>query len=75
MDKVSDIKDLLSSIMRSTSGRPLNGLELVAVETAVIETYANFGINKDINSLYQKGGTKLPDGSYAVGRVKRKCQH
>ncbi|MCC5439617.1 AAA family ATPase [Clostridium botulinum] len=72
MDKVSDIKDLLSSIMRSTSGRPLNGLELVAVETAVIETYANFGINKDINSLYQRGGTKLPDGSYAVGRVKKK---
>lgn len=72
MDKVADIRALLSTIARNYMGRTLNGTEITEIEIVVNQLYAERGINDDINSIYERNKGKLNNGKYVVGKVKKK---
>ena len=72
MDKVADIRALLSTIARNSMGRTLNGTEITEIEIVVNQLYAERGINDDINSIYERNKGKLNNGKYVVGKVKKK---
>ena len=72
MDKVADIRALLSTIARNYMGRSLNGTEITEIEIVVNQLYAERGINDDINSIYERNKGKLNNGKYVVGKVKKK---
>lgn len=59
MDKVADIRALLSTIARNYMGRTLNGTEITEIEIVVNQLYAERGINDDINSIYERNKGKL----------------
>lgn len=67
-DKVTDIRALLSTMVRSFGQRDLSPVETSIAETLVRELYAERDITSDPHSLYEIG-KQMPDGSYAVGRV------
>ena len=48
--------------------RTLNATEITEIEIVINELYNERGINKDINSLYEKRGGKLDNNKYIVGR-------
>ena len=71
MEKVAEIRAVLGAIARNFRGTPLEALEIVAIEQAVRETYRDFGITEDINSLYEEGG-KVDDETFVIGKKKKK---
>lgn len=71
LNKVAEIRALLSGIMRNYMDRPLNAKELSDVELAVIETYKEFGITRDKNSLYKKEGGKV-NGRITLEKIRKK---
>lgn len=70
LNKVAEIRALLSGIMRNYMERPLNAKEISDVEVAVIETYKKFGITRDIESLYQTDGGKL-NGKITLNKIRK----
>ncbi|SHF43671.1 AAA-like domain-containing protein [Caldanaerobius fijiensis DSM 17918] len=70
--KVSEIKGLLGAISRNFNGRPLNALELVAVEQSILELYKERNITSNPESLYEEGGRKIGKDKYAIGKVKKR---
>lgn len=71
LNKVAEIRALLSGIMRNYMDRPLNAKELSDVELAVIETYKEVGITRDKNSLYKKEGGKV-NGKITLEKIRKK---
>ncbi len=71
LNKVAEIRALLSGIMRNYMERPLNAKEISDVEIAVIETYRKFGITRNIESLYKKEGGKI-NGKITMNKIKKK---
>ncbi|NHM28946.1 DUF87 domain-containing protein [Desulfofundulus sp. TPOSR] len=71
-DKVADVRALVATIVRGFANRPLEPEEIAVLEEAVRELYAERGITSDPASLYEPGGRKLPDGSFAVGGVRKR---
>lgn len=71
LNKVAEIRALLSGIMRNYMDRPLNAKELSDVELAVIETYKEIDITRDKNSLYKKEGGKI-NGKITLEKIKKK---
>jgi len=71
MDKVAEIRALLGTIAQNFMGRSLTALEVVAIEQAVPEIYAEKGIDTRVDSLYTSGGVQLDDGSYVIGGAKK----
>lgn len=71
LNKVAEIRALLSGIMRNYMDRPLNAKELSDVELAVIETYKEVGITRDKNTLYKKEGGKV-DGKITLEKIRKK---
>lgn len=72
MDKVADIRALLSTICRNYMGRSLKAKEITEIELIVNQLYDSRGITSDVNSLYEKNGGKLENGKYAIGKIKKK---
>jgi len=72
LDKVAEIRAILSMICRNSQGRTLNSAEITEIEIVVNELYFERGITIDINSLYEKKGGKLANGKYVVGRIPKK---
>lgn len=72
MDKVADIRALLSTICRNYMGRTLNATEITETEIVVNQLYSDRCINTDVNSLYEKNGGKLSNGKYIIGKIKKK---
>lgn len=72
MDKVADIRALLSTIARNYMGRTLNGTEITEIEIVVNQLYSERGINDDVNSIYERNKGRLNNGKYVVGKVKKK---
>ena len=72
MDKVADIRALLSTIARNYMGRTLNGIEIAEIEAVVSQLYSERGINSDVNSMYERNKGRLDNGKYVVGKVKKK---
>ena len=71
MDKVAEMRALLGTIAQNFMGRPLTAREIVAIEQAVPEIYAERGIDTRVENLYTSGGIRLDDGSYAISGVKK----
>lgn len=71
MDKVAEMRALLGTIAQNFMGRPLTALEVVAIEQAVPEIYAQKGIDAHIENLYTSGGIQIDDGTYTVSGVKK----
>ena len=72
LDKVAEIRALLTTICRNYQGRTLNGTEITEIEVVVNQLYAERGITTDINSIYEKKGGKIDNGKYAIGKIKKK---
>ena len=62
MDKVADIRALLSTIARNYMGRTLNGIEIAEIEAVVSQLYSERGINSDVNSMYERKIGRLDNG-------------
>lgn len=71
LDKVSDIRALLSTISREYMGRTLNPKELTDIEIAINEIYGKRGITKEVDSLYESKSGKLDNGKYTLGKIKK----
>ena len=71
MDKVAELRAILGAIARNFRGKPLTALEIVAIEQAVIETYREYNITQDVESLYEDGG-KINDDTFVIGKKKKK---
>lgn len=71
-DKVSEIRNLLATICRYSQGRSLNGAENGEIEVITTQLYAERGITRDANSLYEKKGGKLDNGKYVIGRIAKR---
>lgn len=71
LDKVSEMRALLSTISHEYMNRALTPKELSDIEIAVNEIYVKKGITKDINSLYENKNGKLRNGKYAMGKIKK----
>lgn len=72
LDKVAEIRALLSTICRNYMGRTLNAEEITETEIIVNQLYSEKGITSDVNSLYEKKGGKLQNGKYVVGKIPKK---
>ena len=72
LDKVAEIRALLSTICRNYMGRTLNAEEITETEIIVNQLYSEKGITSDVNSLYKKNGGKLQNGKYVVGKIPKK---
>ena len=72
LDKVADIRALLSTICHNYMGRTLNATEITEIELIVNELYAEKGITTDANSLFEKKGGKLENGKYVIGKIPKK---
>lgn len=68
--KVREIAALFSGVLEHR-GEKLGVDGETCIEEALREEYAALGITTDPESLYEPGGKKLPDGSFAVGRLKK----
>lgn len=72
LEKVAEIRTMLSMICINYMGRPLTAVEITEIEIIVNQLYAEKGISTDIKSLYAKNGGKLDNGKYVVGKIKKK---
>lgn len=70
IDKITDMKWLISVMAKGHGNRPLSALELAIVEDSIREEYDFLEITTDPNSLYDPNG-RLPDGQFAAGPVKK----
>ncbi|RDV81227.1 VirB4 family type IV secretion system protein [Ammonifex thiophilus] len=68
--KVREVVALFSSVLEFR-GRKLTVEEETTMEEALRELYGERGITRDPESLYERGKA-LPDGSFAVGRVRKR---
>lgn len=59
LDKVAEIRALLSTICRNYMGRTLNAEEITETEIIVNQLYSEKGITSDVNSLYEKKRWKI----------------
>ena len=71
LDKVSEMRALLSTISREYMNRALTPKELSDIEIAVNEIYGKRGITKDVESLYESKSGKLDNGKYTMGKIKK----
>ena len=71
LNKVAEIRAILSGIMKNYMDRPLNAKELVDIEESVIETYKEKGITSHRDSLYEKEGGKVGN-KLTLGKIKKK---
>lgn len=71
LNKVAEIRAILSGIMKNYMDRPLNAKELVDIEESVIETYKEKGITSFKDSIYEKEGGKVGD-KLTLGKIKKK---
>jgi len=72
LDKVSEIRALLSTITRNYLNRPLTVKEITSLEITISEIYREKGITTDVNSLYERNGGKLDNKKFAIGKIKKK---
>ena len=70
LNKVAEIRAILSGIIKSYMDRPLNAKELVDIEESVIETYKAKGITTFKESLYEKEGGKIGN-KLTLGKIKK----
>ncbi len=59
LDKIAEIRSILGLVVERQTGQGLTAEEIVAIEEAVRETYAKFGINSDPRSLYENAPGQL----------------
>lgn len=71
LNKVAEIRAILSGIMKNYMDRKLNAKELVDIEESVIETYKEKGITTYKDSIYEKEGGKLGE-KLTLGKIKKK---
>lgn len=71
LNKVAEIRAILSGIMKNYMDRNLNALELVDIEESVIETYNEKGITTDKESLYEKEGGQI-GSKLTLEKIKKK---
>lgn len=71
LNKVAEIRAILSGIMKNYMDRPLNAKELVDIEESVIETYKSKGITTFKESLYEKEGGKIGN-KLTLGKIKKR---
>ena len=71
LDKVSEIRALLSTISRKYLNRALSPKEIADIEIVVNELYKKRGITKDVDSLYENKNGKLQNGKYILGKIKK----
>ena len=71
LNKVAEIRAILSGIMKNYMARTLNAKELVDIEESVIETYQEKGITTYKESIFEKEGGKVGD-KLTLGRIKKK---
>ena len=71
LDKVSEVRALLSTISREYMNRSLTPQEIADIEIAVNEIYSNKGINKNVDSLYENNKFKEDKGYITLGKVKK----
>ena len=71
LNKVAEIRAILSGIMKNYMDRPLNAKELVDIEESVIETYKEKGITTFKESIYEKEGGKIGN-KLTLGKIKKK---
>ena len=71
LNKVAEIRAVLSGIMKNYMDRNLNAKELSDIEESVIETYKEKGITTDKESIYEKEGGLLGD-KLTLGKIKKK---
>ena len=71
LNKVAEIRAILSGIMKNYMDRNLNAKELVDIEESVIETYKEKGITTYKDSIYEKEGGKLGK-KLTLGKIKKK---
>lgn len=67
LDKIAEIRSIFGLVVERQAGQGLTAEEIVAIEEAVRETYANFGINSDPRSLYENDPGQLS----VTGRKKK----
>ncbi|MCS5696921.1 VirB4 family type IV secretion system protein [Desulfofundulus thermocisternus] len=70
LDKITDMKWLISVMVKGHGNRSLSPVELAIVEDSIREEYEALGITTDPDSLYDPNG-KLPGGQFAAGPVKK----
>ncbi len=71
LNKVAEIRAILSGIMKNYMDRNLNAKELVDIEESVIETYKERGITSDKESIYEKEGGKIGN-KLTLGKIKKR---
>lgn len=71
LNKVAEIRAILSGIMKNYMGRNLNAKELVDIEESVIETYKEKGITTNKESIYEKEGGKIGE-KLTLGKIKKR---
>lgn len=71
LNKVAEIRAILSGIMKNYMDRNLNAKELVDIEESVIETYKEKGITTNKESIYEKEGGKLGN-KLTLEKIKKK---
>ena len=71
LNKVAEIRAILSAIMRNYMDRSLNAKELVDIEASVIETYKEKGITTNKESIYEKEGGKIGE-KLTLGKIRKK---
>ncbi len=71
LNKVAEIRAILSGIMKNYMNRSLNAKELVDIEESIIETYKEKGITTDIESIYEKQGGKVGN-KLTLEKIKKK---
>lgn len=71
LNKVAEIRAILSGIMKNYMARTLNAKELVDIEESVIETYQEKGITTYKESIFEKEGGKVGD-KLTLERIKKK---
>ncbi|SHJ44079.1 VirB4 family type IV secretion system protein [Desulfofundulus thermosubterraneus] len=69
--KVREVAALFSGVLEHR-GEKLGVDGETHIEEALREEYAARGITRDPESLYEPGGKKLANGTFAVGRIKKR---
>lgn len=71
LNKVAEIRVILSGIVKNYMDRSLNAKELVDIEESVIETYKEKGITTNVESIYEKQGGKIGN-KLTLEKIKKK---
>ena len=71
LNKVAEIRAILSGLVKHYMDRPLNAKELADIEESVIETYKEKGITTYKESLFEKEGGKIGE-KLTLGKIKKK---